>query len=228
MFALKATKLQIGTSDILRENILSIYALLNKHFGNLHWWPAETPFEVIVGAILTQNTAWTNVETAINNLKVAGLMSPHQLRQANDSFIESLITPSGYYRQKTKKLKAFLKYLCEQHQGNVDTMIAMPTNVLRNDLLSIWGIGQETADSIILYALQKPLFVVDAYTKRILLRHQMCSDNADYGDIQRMFMLRLQPNVKMFQQYHALLVNTGKLFCKKTIPSCTICPLQCL
>jgi endonuclease III related protein len=203
-----------------------IYEILNEYFGNLHWWPGDSPFEVIVGAILTQNTAWKNVEAAIGYLKARDLLHPERLLQLADLDLAELIRPVGYYRLKTKRLKAFLNFLIQSYQGDLDAMLAEDPWILRTKLLSVHGIGEETADSILLYAGGKPTFVIDTYTRRILQRHDIIGDNTCYADIQTLFMTNLPPNASLYNQYHALLVNTGKQFCRKKTPQCSLCPLQ--
>jgi endonuclease-3 related protein len=207
-------------------SLLQIYNMLNGHFGNLQWWPGESPFEVIVGAILTQNTTWRNVETAIANLKSKNLLDPKRLFKTRDDILASLIRPSGYYRVKTKRLKAFLTFLNDGYQDSLDRLFAEELWILREKLLTVRGIGEETADSILLYAGQKPIFVVDAYTRRILQRHDFISSETPYADIQSLFMTNLPLSVPLFNQYHALLVNTGKQFCTKKYSRCTECPLS--
>ena len=207
-------------------SLLQIYNMLNGHFGNLQWWPGESPFEVIVGAILTQNTTWRNVETAIANLKSKNLLDPKRLFKTRDDILASLIRPSGYYRVKTKRLKAFLTFLNDGYHDSLDRLFAEELWVLREKLLTVRGIGEETADSILLYAGQKPIFVVDAYTRRILQRHDFISSETSYADIQSLFMTNLPPSAPLFNQYHALLVNTGKQFCTKKYSRCTECPLS--
>lgn len=204
---------------------MRIYALLNDHFGDLGWWPGETPFEVIVGAILTQNTAWRNVEIAIENLQKAGVLSPEGMMRMEGDTLAGLIRPSGYFRIKTKRLKSFVSFLYGEFDGNLHCMFSEAIPVLREKLLKVNGIGEETADSILLYAGNKPVFVVDAYTRRILQRHGIISEDADYGQIQRLFMKNLPFSVPLYNQYHALLVNTGKNFCRKA-PLCEECPLH--
>jgi endonuclease-3 related protein len=204
-----------------------IYNLLNSHFGDLHWWPAETPFEVIVGTILTQNTAWRNVEAAVGNLQRERLLCPERLLQTDDEILSQLIRPSGYYVLKTKRLKAFCRFLCEEYGGHLDRMFTEDTWELRNRLLTVNGIGEETADSILLYAGNKPIFVVDAYTRRILQRHGLTATGSSYAGIQRFFMNHLPPEAPLYNQFHALFVNTGKTFCRKS-PRCDGCPLHSL
>ena len=206
-------------------NLFPLYESLNAHFGDLHWWPGESPFEVIVGAILTQNTAWRNVEIAIKKLKAKGLLHPEGLLTIRDDVLEELIRSSGYYRVKTRRLKSFVLYLHEEYDGSLERMFLEDFRHLREKLLRVKGVGEETADSILLYAGEKPIFVVDAYTRRILQRHGIISEDASYGEIQKLFMTHLPHSVPLYKQYHALLVNTGKTFCTKT-PRCGGCPLN--
>ena len=210
-----------------RNDLLRIYGLLNGYFGELRWWPAEEPFEVMVGAILTQNTAWTNVEKAIAALKEKRLLSPEALSRIDEETLARIIRPSGYYNVKAKRLKSFVQFLLEEYAGNIGIMSAEELPVLRNKLLGVRGIGQETADSILLYACGKPVFVSDTYTRRILQRHHLIDENADYGQIQALFMNHLPGDVALFNQFHALIVHTGKNFCRKT-PKCDPCPLWTL
>ncbi len=204
--------------------LLDIYRRMEEALGHQNWWPAETPFEVCVGAILTQNTNWSNVERAIKNLKQAGLLSPEGIAAAEDERLFELIKPAGFYKQKAKRLKAFSKWLLEQ--GGLDALKDTPTETLREMLLSIKGVGHETADSILLYALDRPVFVVDAYTYRIFLRHNLIYEEITYNELQELFMRNLPEDVELFKEYHALLVEVGKRFCKKKKPLCGGCPLE--
>jgi len=208
------------------NKLLAIYNTLNDHFGNLHWWPGETPFEIALGAILTQNTNWKNVEIAITKLKEADLLDPLGLYAAEKRVIAGLIKSSGYYNIKAKRLKDFLHFLKDEYAGDMDRMFQEDLWPLREKLLDVKGIGEETADSILLYGGGKPIFVVDAYTRRILERHDIISDNWSYTEIQTLFMDNLPPETSLYNQYHALLVNTGKYFCKKKSPACRGCPLE--
>jgi endonuclease-3 related protein len=203
----------------------ALYEMLQAYWGNLGWWPAESPFEVIVGAILTQNTAWQNVEKAVTALKRETVLSPARIRDLSEDRLAEWIRPAGYYRLKARRLKAFIRFLYERYAGNLDRMFAQPTERLREALLSVNGIGPETADSILLYAGGKPVFVVDAYTKRILCRHGMIPEGVDYATLQGLFTRHLPAEAPLFNQYHALLVHTGKTFCRKK-PLCTGCPLE--
>jgi endonuclease III related protein len=207
-----------------RKELLKIYEILNGYFGDLQWWPADEPFEVMVGAILTQNTAWANVEKAIKALRESRLLTPAALSHIPEDELARIIRPSGYYHLKAGRLKSFVRFFVEEYSGSIAAMKVEPLSSLRDKLLGVRGIGPETADSILLYACQKPVFVCDAYTRRILLRHGMIGDDADYHAIQALFMDHLQPDVSLFGQYHALIVNTGKIFCRKA-PQCAACPL---
>jgi endonuclease-3 related protein len=210
-----------------QEELLEIYELLNGYFGDLHWWPAAEPFEMMVGAILTQNTAWTNVEKAIKALREKKVLTPAALFLMPEDELALIIRPSGYYHLKAGRLKAFVRFFMEEYSGCVTTMRAEELPRLRNKLLGVRGVGPETADSILLYACQKPIFVSDAYTKRIMLRHGIIGDDADYHAIQTLFMDHLQPDAALFNQFHAMIVKTGKTFCRKA-PQCAGCPLAFL
>lgn len=210
---------------VIGKYLLTVYDTLDSYFGDLHWWPGETPFEIIVGAILTQNTNWKNVKIAIDKLKLRGLLSPERLFGASGEVIAELIRSSGYYNVKTRRLKALLQFLHEEYESDLERMFEEELWVLRDRLLSVNGIGEETADSILLYAGNKPIFVVDSYTRRILQRHNIIDDNPGYGEIQKLFMTHLPNNTRLFNQFHALIVNTGKRFCKRT-PQCQGCPLE--
>lgn len=202
----------------------SIYHALYHRFGPQHWWPGETPFEIVIGAILTQNTAWANVSRAIDNLKQAGCLDPVTLHRTSVAELASLIRPSGYFRLKAARLKEFIDYLFSTYRGDLQQMLHKEIPVLRQELLNIKGIGPETADSVILYAAQKPIFVVDAYTKRVFSRHGFFTEDLGYHDVQSFFMNRLPKDVDVYNEYHALLVRLAKTYCK-TRPICDQCPL---
>lgn len=204
---------------------MEIYDRLFNAFGPQHWWPGETPFEVMIGAILTQNTNWKNVEKAIKNLKEAELFSPKGMHALSQQELGRLIRPSGYFNQKAKKLKKFLKYFIEKYNGSVQKMRSVDLYTLRDELLNIKGIGRETADSILLYALEKPIFVIDAYTYRVLSRHNIVPEDATYEEMQSLFMDNLDHDTRLFNEYHALFVRVGKYHCKKN-PDCETCPLK--
>ena len=201
-----------------------IYQTLHSHFGPQHWWPGESPFEVIVGAILTQQTSWNNVEKAIKNLKKEKLLDPKELHDIKSDKLEKLIQPSGYYRQKVKKLKNFTNFLWDNYDGKLEKLFNQPIPRLREELLSVNGIGKETGDSIILYAANKPIFVIDAYTKRILDRLGITREK-DYDELQELFQKNLPQDVQLFNEFHALIVQLGKNYCKKK-PKCDECPLK--
>jgi endonuclease III related protein len=194
-------------------------------FGPQHWWPGKTPFEVIVGAILTQNTSWTNVERAITNLRKARLLTPAAIERTSPQKIEELIRPSGYFRQKARKLKAFCNFLRHEYGGSLARMFAQPTASLREKLLGVFGIGPETADSILLYAGGHPVFVVDAYTKRMLARHGWIDEHAKYDDVRWIFERQFPGETARFNEFHALIVQAGKRFCRTREPGCGECPL---
>lgn len=205
--------------------LLSIYKRLSDHFGQQHWWPADTAFEMIVGAILTQNTAWTNVEKAIKNLHERQWMSLESIDRADVEELALLVRSSGYFNQKARKLKAFCLHIRENWQGDLTRFLSQELQTLRMELLSIRGVGPETADSIILYAGRQPSFVVDAYTFRVFSRHGWVEEPCDYDSLRSFFMDALEPDLELFQEYHALLVRTGKLYCRRK-PLCNLCPLH--
>jgi endonuclease-3 related protein len=208
----------------MKTLLLEMYDRLYQAYGPQHWWPGETAFEMMVGAILTQNTSWMNVEKAIDVLKRKGVLTPEGLRQLKKPALASMIRSSGYYRIKADRLKAFMDFLWEDYGGNIRRMGTRPLDELREHLLQVKGVGPETADSILLYGLKKPVFVIDAYTKRILSRHGIISEKASYDETQKLFMDHLPQDERLFNEYHALIVRVGKTLCKKT-PKCGICPL---
>jgi endonuclease III related protein len=208
-----------------KKRLLRMYERLNRFFGDLHWWPGETPFEVAVGAILTQNTNWANVEKAIGRLKAEGVLEPRVLLGLDDETLADLIRPSGCFRVKTKRLKAFLEVLCSEFAGDLERMLSGDLLPARRRLLEIPGVGEETADSMLLYAGGRPVFVVDAYTRRILTRHGVLEGRPSYGEVQRLFMAHLPPDADLYNQYHALIVETAKRYCRKE-PNCGECPLR--
>ncbi|MDD5565938.1 MAG: endonuclease III domain-containing protein [Candidatus Omnitrophica bacterium] len=203
-----------------------IYQRLYASLGPQGWWPAKTPFEVIIGAILTQNTNWQNVTKAISNLTHAKAITAHTLYSLSRKRLAELIRPAGYYNIKSERLECFLKFLFTRYGGSIRKMRNQRLDALRLQLLSVKGIGPETADSILLYALGKPVFVVDAYTRRIFTRHSLIKGDEDYHVIQNLIMKNLKKNVQLFNEFHALLVEVGKKFCRKKKPRCVRCPLQ--
>jgi len=209
------------TARILEE----IYKRLLSRLGPQGWWPGRTQYEVIVGAVLTQNTNWTNVQKAINNLKKHRLLSPKRLKEIPLRKLASLIRPVGYFNIKAKRLKNFINFLFREYKGSVRKMFKEDSLSLRVKLLNVKGIGLETADSILLYAGEKPIFVVDAYTKRILYRHNLIDKRSDYSEIQNFFMDNLQQDTKLFNEFHALIVRLGKEICRVK-PLCEMCPLN--
>jgi endonuclease-3 related protein len=204
---------------------MEIYQRLFDAYGPQRWWPGDTRLEVIIGAILTQNTAWSNVEKAIANLKRERLLSLEALGDVDSAHLAKLLRPSGYFNQKAKKLKVFVSYVHSNYNGSLRKMAQVELAFLREELLGIFGIGPETADSILLYAFQKPIFVVDAYTKRIFSRHHFFGVHSSYPEVQRFFMKYIPLDIALFNEYHALIVRTGHLFCR-TRPLCESCPLE--
>ena len=207
------------------KTLRAFYNAMFKAFGPQRWWPAKTPTEVVIGAILTQNTAWNNVVRAINNLREAGLLDLPRLHKTDPAVLAELIRPSGTYKVKARRLKTFLDWLDERYDCDLDRMFATPLHALREELLGVSGIGRETADAILLYAGNLPTFVVDAYTARILYRHRLIDDSADYDEIKDLFESNLPADVPLFNEYHALLVQVGKLHCRPRA-RCEGCPLD--
>lgn len=204
--------------------LLDVYHRLLDRYGPQHWWPAETPLEMIVGAILTQSAAWGNVEKAISNLKAREVLSVDRLRQLPEGELARLVYPSGYYNVKARKIKAFVDWLGAHYDDNLDRLFALDVPALRQELLSVHGVGEETADSIILYAARKPIFVIDAYTRRIVTRLGLAPSNNSYAASQVLFMQRLSHDESLFNEYHALLVRHGKTACRR-VPLCDSCCL---
>ena len=203
-----------------------IYRRLLRAFGPQHWWPGETPFEMMVGAVLTQNTNWQNVERAIANLKGAGLLEGRKLARVPTARLARLIKPSGYFNVKARRLRAFLDwYMRRTGDGCVQHLRGARTPQLRAELLAVNGIGPETADSILLYGLGRKVFVVDAYTRRFLTRHALVEPGASYENIRSMFENRLPKSLKVYNEYHALIVRLGKEICRPK-PLCDTCPLR--
>jgi len=208
------------------ERLWTFYDAMLDALGPQGWWPAETPFEVVVGAVLTQNTNWKNVERAIANLKREGLMDPVALDATDADRLGEVIRPAGYFRVKARRLKNLMRVLTKRFGGDLDALFALSTSALRETLLEVSGIGPETADSIVLYAAGRPVFVVDAYTARILCRHGLIESGATYEDLQSLFQGALADDADLFGEYHALLVAVGKDWCKKRAPQCDGCPLE--
>jgi endonuclease-3 related protein len=193
--------------------------------GPQHWWPGRTAFEIIVGAILTQNTSWSNVELAIRNLRLAKLLTPRAIEDVPVGRLAALIRSSGYFRQKARKLKAFVRFVRREHKGSLVKMWRTPTAILRDQLLGVHGIGPETADSILLYAGRHPVFVVDAYARRMLERHHLAEPKHSYEEVRQLFERSLPADVPLYNEFHALIVRTGKDYCRASNPRCEECPL---
>lgn len=206
--------------------LMEIYRLLHDRYGPQHWWPGDSPFEIITGAILTQNTNWLNVEKAIANLKDAGVLDPVGLLQVDIDRLAGLIRPAGYFNIKARRLKAFIEwFFADGRQGSIDSVAEMTTDTLRESLVQIKGIGPETADSILLYAFDRPVFVVDAYTCRIMGRHRLLEPDADYEQVREFLESGTAADTTLFNEYHALLVRLGKEHCRPK-PKCAGCPLE--
>ncbi len=214
----------VDEDNPLARRIVEVYHLLFERYGPQHWWPADMPFEVIVGAILTQSAAWANVEKAIANLRREDALNPAAIRALPMERLAHLIYPSGYYNAKARKLRAFVDHLGERYADSLDRLFALDTASLRAELLAVHGIGPETADSIILYAARKPIFVVDAYTVRVMARLGLADNGTDYHSLQALFTSSLPHDESLFNEYHALLVRHGKDVCKKS-PQCDGCCL---
>jgi endonuclease-3 related protein len=214
-------------SGVLRR----AYRLMRERFGHQHWWPGETPFEVCVGAILTQNTNWGNVERAIANLKAAGALEPKKLFGVGEARLAQLIRPAGYFNVKARRLRCFLRLLVEEFEGDLGRLFAGETAAVRTRLLAVSGIGPETADSMLLYAGGHHSFVIDAYTKRIFHRHGWTIGEAGYDDLQQLCASALNEKplgqrLDYWQDFHAQLVKVGKHFCRPRTPLCEECPLR--
>ena len=210
----------------MKRKLNLFFRRLYSSFGKQRWWPADSPFEVMVGSILTQNTSWANVEKAILALKNKKLLEPGKIYKMGPRKLALLIKSAGYYNIKARRLKNFLKFYFDNYNFSIEKISQVNLQSLRKQLLAVNGIGQETADSILLYALNKPVFVVDSYTKRILSRHGVVKEDADYLEIQDIFMRNLKKDVRIFNEYHALLVKLGKDYCLKKNPKCGECPLD--
>ena len=209
----------------LQQRLKTIYQRLQEHYGPQHWWPGDGPFEVIIGAILTQSAFWSNVEKALANLKVADALNPDALRTLPLERLASLLYPSGYYHTKARKVKAFAEFLGQRYHDDLHLLFAQDTAYLRQELLSIYGVGEETADSILLYAAQHPVFVVDAFTRRIVERLRLPVEGEKYQHFQSFFMAHLPRKVRLFNEFHALLVRLAKEVCRKE-PRCPSCCLR--
>jgi|SRR5579875_978442 len=208
------------------EVLVTYYEVLLRQFGPQGWWPARTRLEVILGAILTQNTTWQNAARAVVRLREAGLLRWPRLRQATIQEIEHCVRPAGYFRQKARTIRTFVEWLDAVHQGSLDSLFAQPPQTARAQLLALRGLGPETADAILLYAGRVPFFVADAYTRRVLARHGMISEKDGYAAAQRFLHQHLPADEKVFNEFHALLVEVGKRHCKRKRPECLGCPLE--
>jgi endonuclease III related protein len=209
----------------MSSTLMQIYQRLFDAFGPQHWWPGDGRFEMIVGAILVQNTSWENVKKALDNLRDVDLLDPKALYAVRLEELEELIRPAGYFRVKAKRLRSMVQFLVERYDGSLGAMFGADLGTLREQLLSVHGVGPETADSILLYAGGLPIFVVDRYTHRIFARHGWIGFDADYFAIQDYFQSGLPDDAPLFNEYHALLVHLGKHFCHKSNPNCAECPL---
>lgn len=204
----------------------AMYTALSKQFGPQHWWPARTRFEIMVGAILTQNTAWTNVEKAIANLRREKALTPRALHAAPTAALAQWIRPAGYYNVKARRLHSYTGWLMSAYGGSLNRMFKTPTAKLREELLSVNGVGKETADSILLYAGKRPIFVVDAYTRRSLKHLGWIRGDEEYDEIAALFMDHLPADEELFNEFHALIVQLGKWYCRPKKPRCEECPLH--
>jgi endonuclease-3 related protein len=223
--------LQVGViigwhEEIPVKDLMTIYSKLYSGFGPQHWWPGDTPFEIAVGAILTQNTNWDNVERAIGNLKRRKLLSAKKMFDISEAELAQEIRPAGYFNVKARRLKAFIEFLMEAYAGSFKRMEREETQSLRLKFLGVNGIGPETADSILLYALGRPVFVIDAYTRRVLSRHGVIGYDEPYDVYQGLFHSALKPDTGLFNEYHALIVRIGKTNCRPKKPDCGNCPLD--
>jgi len=210
---------------ITEQRLLKIFNILLTTFNKRHWWPGETPLEVVVGAVLTQNTSWKNVVKAIDNMKNEGILNVRDLYSISEERLSEIIRPSGFFNIKSKRLKNIIKVIYDKYDSNIENMMNNDLTTLRSMLLEINGIGPETADSILLYALNKPVFVVDSYTKRFLKNHKLYSGEDGYADIQKFFMNNLPSDTYLFNEFHALIVYLCQVNCKKK-PECAGCPLE--
>jgi len=211
----------------MQTRLLEIYDALLHRYGHTGWWPADTTFEIVLGAFLTQNTSWTNVEKALGNLRGLCALDPEPLWNLPTDTLKDAIRPAGYYNQKAKRLRGFLQVLFHRYGGRLEHLFRLPTQDLRMELIGIKGIGPETADCILLYAAERPVFVIDAYTIRILSRHALLPEDVTYDEAQRDLMDHLPDDIHLFKEYHALLVHVGKDHCRPK-PKCPSCPLEAL
>lgn len=209
------------------RRLMGMYEKLHAAFGPRNWWPADSPEEVILGAILAQNTSWENARRAVQALRKVRLLSFRKIDGADDHKLAALVRPARFFNQKARALKEFAAYFGRSYSYSIARMRRRDTDALRSELLGLYRIGPETADSILLYALEKPVFVIDAYTKRILGRHGILSMQHSYDDFQQLFMEHLPPDVKLYNDFHAQLVHLGNRYCRPK-PLCEQCPLRVL
>ncbi|RKX72698.1 endonuclease [candidate division TA06 bacterium] len=209
-----------------KDKIIKLYNILYKYFGPQNWWPGDTIDEIIIGAILTQNTSWKNVEKAINNLKKADILSLYKIYYGDKEKIIEAIKPSGFYNQKYNTLKNISTLFFRNYKHSYENILRNDISSIKKNILSVKGIGNETCDSILLYAFKKPTFVVDTYTVRILLRHNLIDIKDKYNDVKKLFSDSLESNIELYNEYHALLVRIGKEYCLKKDPLCNKCPIK--
>lgn len=206
------------------QKLMNMFDLMLGHFGPQHWWPGVTVIEIMVGAVLTQNTNWTNVEKAIESLKRGNFLSVEAINSMSSTLLAHCVRSAGYFNIKAARLKNLVGFITEKYNGDIPSLLQEDTDELRRGLLSVRGVGPETADSILLYAANRPVFVIDAYTYRILNRHGLADEQAPYDDLQELFMGNLPGDAALFNEFHALIVRTGKEYCRRR-PLCSICPL---
>lgn len=211
---------------MINAKLIEIYNSLLDYFGPRHWWPAKDDFEMVLGALLTQNVAWKNVETAIKNLYRDNLVDPKAICSAPDELIINDIKPARFFNQKTKYIKTFCSYLVDNYEGKLDKLFEKDIFSLRKELLSLIGIGEETADAIILYGAKKPIFVVDAYTRKLIRSLNLMDEPISYSRVQKYFMTNLDKDIKLYNEYHALIDAWGNRICKRKSPACGLCPLS--
>jgi endonuclease-3 related protein len=214
---------QPATAD---GTLLQFYATLASRFGPQEWWPARSRLEIILGAILTQNTAWHNAALALNRLRQAGCLSWSGLRRISLAELEECIRPAGFYRQKARTIGNFIDWLARVHHGSLHSLFKLPAAAVRRQFLELKGWGPETADAVLLYAGRQPYFVADAYTRRILSRHELLPAQTSYAEAQQFLHRRLPPDHMLLNELHALLVEVGKRYCKRQAPQCDACPLE--
>lgn len=217
--------LSSGTRKLKPGELETVYRVLRKKFGHQHWWPGDTPFEIMVGAVLTQNTAWTNVEKAIDGLKRAGKLNPQAILKMPHESLARKIKPAGYFNVKSRRLKNFVRFFVSGYGANTQRLFRERKGELRRKLLTVNGIGRETADSILLYAGAKRVFVIDAYTKRIFSRHGLMNESEDYDAWRAVFEKFLPQSTALYNDFHAQIVQLAKKYCK-TKAVCEECPLQ--